>query len=39
MVKLIPQNYATSYIIEKSLLARYLRSGLQKLNISTCASS
>lgn len=39
VVQLIPQNYATSYIIEKPLLAKYLRSGLQKLNISTCTSS
>ncbi|MEH2249654.1 DUF3775 domain-containing protein [Nostoc sp.] len=27
------------YIIEKPLLAKYLRSRLQKINISTCASS
>ncbi|WP_193199236.1 DUF3775 domain-containing protein [Nostoc sp. MG11] len=32
-LKLIPQNYATSYIIERASLAKYLRSGLQKINI------
>ncbi|BAB76629.1 DUF3775 domain-containing protein [Anabaena sp. FACHB-709] len=31
-VHLIPDNYATSYIIEKSFLAKYLRSGLEKIN-------
>jgi Protein of unknown function (DUF3775) len=39
VVELIPQNYATSYIIEKPLLAKYLRDGLQKLDIWTFASS
>jgi hypothetical protein len=32
-LKLIPQNYATIYIIERAFLAKYLRSGLQKINI------
>jgi hypothetical protein len=36
---IIPRNYATSYIIEKPLLAKYLQDGLQKLNILTSASS
>jgi hypothetical protein len=39
VVELIPQNYATSYIIEKPLLAKYLRDGLQKLEIWSSASS
>jgi hypothetical protein len=39
VVELIPQNYATSYIIEKPLLAKYLRDGLQKLDIWSSASS
>lgn len=39
VVELIPQNYATSYIIEKPLLAKYLRNGLQKLDIWTSAFS
>jgi Cdc6-like AAA superfamily ATPase len=43
VVELIPQNYATSYILERPLLAKYLakylRNGLQKLNILTSASS
>ena len=43
VVELIPQNYATSYIIERPFLAKYLakylRNGLQKLNILTSASS
>jgi hypothetical protein len=39
VVELIPQNYASTYIIEKSLLAKYLRDGLQKVDISTFASS
>lgn len=39
IVELIPQNYATSYIIEKPLLAKYLQNGLQKLNILTSTSS
>jgi hypothetical protein len=39
VVEMIPQNYATSYIIEKPLLAKYLREGLQKLNIWTSALS
>ncbi|MEH2433912.1 MAG: DUF3775 domain-containing protein [Nostoc sp.] len=39
VVELIPRNYATSYIIEKSLLAKYLRDGLQKLDIWSSASS
>ncbi len=39
VIDLIPQNYATSYIVEKPLLAKYLRGGLQKLNICTSASS
>ncbi|WP_442948966.1 DUF3775 domain-containing protein [Nostoc sp.] len=38
-LELISLNYTTSYIIEKPLLAKYLRDGLQKLNIWTCASS
>ena len=33
----IPQNYATSYIIEKPFLAKYLRNGLQKIKILTSA--
>ncbi len=32
-LNLIPQNYATSYIIERASLAKYLRYGLQKINI------
>jgi hypothetical protein len=39
VVEIIPRNYATSYIIEKPLLAKYLQDGLQKLNILTSASS
>jgi hypothetical protein len=39
VVQLIPQNYATSYIIEKPLLAKYLRDGLQKLDIWNSALS
>ncbi len=39
VVELIPRNYATSYIIEKPLLAKYLRDGLQKLDIWSSASS
>ncbi|AVH69101.1 DUF3775 domain-containing protein [Nostoc sp. 'Lobaria pulmonaria (5183) cyanobiont'] len=39
VVELIPQNYVTSYIIEKPLLAKYLRDGLQKLDIWTSALS
>ncbi|WP_207794490.1 DUF3775 domain-containing protein, partial [Nostoc sp. UIC 10630] len=39
VVEIIPQNYATSYIIEKPLLAKYLRDGLQKLDIWTSAFS
>jgi hypothetical protein len=35
VIELIPQDYATSYITEKPLLAKYLRGGLQKLNILT----
>ncbi|MCW5316199.1 DUF3775 domain-containing protein [Nostoc sp. KVJ3] len=38
-VELIPQNYATSYIIEKPLLAKYLRDGLQKLDTWTSSFS
>ncbi|WP_341527653.1 DUF3775 domain-containing protein [Nostoc sp. UHCC 0302] len=38
VVELIPKNYATSYIIEKPLLGKYLRNGLRKLNILTSAS-
>jgi hypothetical protein len=37
VMDIIPQDYATSYIIEKPLLAKYLRGGLQKLNILTFA--
>ncbi|MFW9259238.1 DUF3775 domain-containing protein [Nostoc sp. CALU 546] len=33
---LIPQNYTTSYIIEKAFLAKYLRSGLNKINNNHC---
>ncbi|WP_143855540.1 DUF3775 domain-containing protein [Nostoc sp. 'Peltigera membranacea cyanobiont' 232] len=33
---LIPQNYTTSYIIEKAFLAKYLRSGLKKINNNHC---
>jgi hypothetical protein len=39
VVELIPQHYATSYIIEKPLLAKYLQDGLQKLNICLSASA
>ncbi|MCF2146916.1 DUF3775 domain-containing protein [Desmonostoc muscorum LEGE 12446] len=39
VVELIPKNYATNYIIEKPLLAKYLRIGLQKLNICPSISS
>ncbi|MEH1874751.1 DUF3775 domain-containing protein [Nostoc sp.] len=39
VLELIPQNYATSYIIEKPLLAKYLINGLQKLDIWSSASS
>ncbi|MBN3882823.1 MAG: DUF3775 domain-containing protein [Nostoc sp. JL34] len=39
VVELIPEKYATSYIIERPLLAKYLRDGLQKLNIWTSALS
>jgi hypothetical protein len=39
VVELIPKSYETSYIIEKPLLAKYLRDGLQKLDIWTFASS
>ncbi|MEH2193386.1 MAG: DUF3775 domain-containing protein [Nostoc sp.] len=39
VIELIPRNYATSYIIEKPLLAKYLRNGLQKLDIWTSALS
>ncbi|MBE9205024.1 DUF3775 domain-containing protein [Nostoc sp. LEGE 06077] len=37
--ELIPQNYATTYIINNSLLVRYLRNGLQKINICAAAAS
>ncbi|AFY41921.1 DUF3775 domain-containing protein [Nostoc sp. PCC 7107] len=36
--ELIPQNYATTYIIDNSFLVRYLRNGLQKINICAAAS-
>ncbi|MBD2344748.1 DUF3775 domain-containing protein [Anabaena subtropica] len=39
VVDFIPENYATIYIIEKPLLAKYLRKGLQKLNILPSVSS
>jgi hypothetical protein len=39
VIELIPKNYATSYIIEKPLLAKYLRDGLQKRGIWSFASS
>ncbi|MEH2260025.1 DUF3775 domain-containing protein [Nostoc sp.] len=39
VVEFIPKNYATSYIIERPLLAKYLRDGLQKLNVCTSALS
>ncbi|MEH1771644.1 DUF3775 domain-containing protein [Nostoc sp.] len=39
VVELIPEKYATSYIIDRPLLAKYLRDGLQKLNIWTSALS
>ncbi|MHC5857453.1 DUF3775 domain-containing protein [Nostoc sp.] len=39
VVKIVPKNHATSYILERPLLAKYLRDGLQKLNISTFALS
>ncbi|MEH1945762.1 MAG: DUF3775 domain-containing protein [Nostoc sp.] len=39
VIELIPRNYATSYIVEKPLLAKYLRDGLQKLDIWSSASS
>ncbi|WP_442937985.1 DUF3775 domain-containing protein [Nostoc sp.] len=33
---IIPQNYTTSYIVEKAFLAKYLRSGLKKINNNHC---
>ncbi|MEH2226608.1 DUF3775 domain-containing protein [Nostoc sp.] len=39
VVELISQNYATTYIIERPLLAKYLRDGLQKLDIWNSALS
>ncbi|MEH2442444.1 DUF3775 domain-containing protein [Nostoc sp.] len=39
VVELIPPNYATTYIIERPLLAKYLRNGLQKLDTWTSAFS
>ncbi|BAY18004.1 hypothetical protein NIES21_38470 [Anabaenopsis circularis NIES-21] len=36
--ELIPQNYATTYIIDNSFLVTYLRNGLQKINICAAAS-
>jgi hypothetical protein len=32
----IPQNSRTSYILERTLLAKYLRSGLKKINNNHC---
>lgn len=39
VLEIIPENHATSYILERPLLAKYLRDGLQKVDISTFASS
>ncbi|MEH2054713.1 MAG: DUF3775 domain-containing protein [Nostoc sp.] len=39
VLQIIPENHATSYILERPLLAKYLRDGLQKVDISTFASS
>lgn len=39
VLEIVPQNQATSYILERPLLAKYLRDGLQKLDISTFALS
>jgi Protein of unknown function (DUF3775) len=39
VIEFIPQNYATNYIIEKPLLAKYLRNGLQKIDIWNSAFS
>ncbi|QLE41707.1 DUF3775 domain-containing protein [Nostoc sp. C052] len=39
VLEIVPKNQATSYILERPLLAKYLRDGLQKLDISTFALS